>query len=52
MHDLYLEEKHEARAMGDYDFVSFEAWSGNVTARECADERAALQYDNDTQDLF
>ena len=50
--DIYLEEKFEARAVGDYDFVSFEAWSGQVSARECADARAAFHNDNDTQDIY
>ena len=52
MFELYMEEKHEARAMGDHDFVSFDAWSGGIAARECADARAAFHYDNDTQDLY
>ena len=50
--DLYLEEKYEAHAVGDYDFPAFDAWSGQITARECAEARAAFHYDNDTQDLY
>ena len=52
MFELYIEEKLEARAVGDYDFMSFEAWCGDVSARDCAETRAAYHYDNDTQDLY
>jgi hypothetical protein len=51
LQEQYMEEKYEARAMGVYDFPSFDEWSGVVSARECADVRVAVQYDNDTQDL-
>ena len=51
LQEQYMEEKYEARAMGVYDFPSFDEWSGVVSARECADVRVAVHYDNDTQDL-
>ena len=51
MEEKYMEEKYEARAMGVYDFPSFDEWSGVVSARECADVRVELHYNNDTQDL-
>jgi len=51
-YDYYLEEKHEARVLGDTDFPDFETWAGKSTARESADARWQYHFDNDTQDLY
>jgi len=51
-YDSYLEEKYEARAMGDTDFPDFETWAGRNSARESAEERWQSRFDTDTQDLY
>ena len=41
----YLESKYEARACGDFDFPSFEAWRGESDARDAAMNRAQSRRD-------
>ncbi len=42
----YQEAKAESRACGDFDFPSFEAWSGIANERDAADYRMQMEMDS------
>tara|TARA_R100001594_G_scaffold131438_1_gene171080 strand:+ start:1771 stop:1938 length:168 start_codon:yes stop_codon:yes gene_type:complete len=51
-YEAYLESKYEARACGDFDFPSFEAWRGESDAKDAAMNRAQSRWDDDEYDLY
>lgn len=49
---MYIEEKAEALAFGNYDFPSFATWTGATNPREKSLEKFQDLFDADDQDLY